>query len=238
MTKRRKISLAISAGALLVGAVLAHFKIGFGYALTGLTMVFHVIYAVVIPGTTSENWWKPAFLVTGLAYLTVWYLYALIIGYFMSKFGIMKTPKELQRAAAKARGDTGPAITGMGKLLKYGAAAAFIAVLVWMQGRQADQFMEKSKTAAIEHCGQDTSCAQNVGVHFDECYEANHDSYKSGKFNRKHVLNESGFNSCLTAYMPALAQTAAEEKLSATDTVDATETTAEAPAQTVAAVAH
>jgi len=222
MTKRRQVALGISAGVLALGATLAHLKITIGFLLTALVMVFHIIFAVLIPGTTAESWWKPAFLVSGLAYATVWYLYALFIGYCMGRFGILKTPKELEQAAAQEKaaaqgsGEAAPAPGGkFGKLATYAAAAAFIVFIAWLQGKQADDFMEKSKVAALQHCGQDSACTQNVQTHFDVCYEANHESHKSGKFNHKHSLNEMGFNACLALYRPS-PQQAAESVESAT----------------------
>lgn len=213
MVKRKKVALGISAGLLAVGAALAHFKITLGYLMVGLAMVFHVIYAVLLPGTTGESWWKPEFLVSGLAYLTVWYIYALAIGYGLRRFGAFKTPEELEKAAAQERGEvTAAEPPGMfGKLAKYAATAVFVIFIVWLQGKQSDGFMEKSRTAAIGRCQSDSACLQNLDAHFSDCFEANHESHKSGKFNRKHELDEAGFNDCLTSHRTDALQADAEQ---------------------------
>jgi hypothetical protein len=217
MTKRRKVALGISAALLVLGIGLRHFSIPAGYAITGPAMIFHVIYAVLLPGTTGESWWKPEFVVSGLAYLTICYFYAIMIGFVLRLFGAYKTPAELEQLAAKERGEMAinKGGTTYGKLVKYAAIAVFATVVVWLQGKQEDDFMEKSKLAAASHCNQESTCLRNVDQNFNACFEANHESHKSGRFSRKHSLDESGFNSCLTSYLPPMEPAHAIDEVSA-----------------------
>jgi hypothetical protein len=69
--------------------------------------------------------------------------------------------------------------------------------VVGLKSEQKDKFVEGVAAAAMQKCDRDTACIENLKANFSSCLSSNHETQKSGKFNRKYILDEEGFYGCL-----------------------------------------
>lgn len=65
--------------------------------------------------------------------------------------------------------------------------------------KQSNEFESKVREQAVASCNGDAECQQRVLVHFETCFDRNHDSRHMGRYNREHTIDKAGFDSCLRA---------------------------------------
>jgi Family of unknown function (DUF5684) len=99
-----------------------------------------------------------------------------------------------------------PAKSGGGFLMKLVIAVPFAALVIWMRGNQEEDFKKKCHTDAVNWCaGRGGGCEQALSAHFDHCFEENHSSQRSGRYNRKYELDEEGLHRCIEQQISAAA---------------------------------
>ena len=89
----------------------------------------------------------------------------------------------------------------LGKLIKW----IFYAVVIFfgykffsgMADEQKQNFMSQAKGQVTISCKGDKACIEKANKYFNECINGNYSSYRSGKYKRRYVLNEEGFNQCI-----------------------------------------
>ena|SRR5690606_26649075 len=83
------------------------------------------------------------------------------------------------------------------KLAIIGGVAYYI---VGLRAEKEDKFIESVAAAAVQRCGGDVACIDNLKENFASCLSANYETRRSGKYNRKYILDEEGFYGCLDSH--------------------------------------
>lgn len=79
-----------------------------------------------------------------------------------------------------------------------------VAVVVYnyvtdLRAEQKEKFVRDVKAAAVQQCAGDNACLASLDANFATCLSANHETRKSGRYNRKYILDEEGFYGCLAS---------------------------------------
>lgn len=95
------------------------------------------------------------------------------------------------------------AIRALKKLIKW-TVTIVICVVFYnfvssLQEEQKEKFFSSSKSQAVSSCKRDTECISKVNKYFDSCIGDNYTSHRSGKYNRKYILDLEGLNYCIAS---------------------------------------
>lgn len=103
----------------------------------------------------------------------------------------IKEPKEKKSFLSKL----------IGWVIKIAIAGALAYYIIGLKSEKKDNFIKQTIQEAVQSCNKDTACIENLKKNGKSCFDINHTTQKSGKYNKDHNLDINGFNECLESHM-------------------------------------